>query len=80
MPVLIEEPVKIKNDDNILYNIRLKLVSEKIHEKSQDKIMFFFQVLYNTENSDLFALMEELETKEPTSIMPIFLGEKETTY
>ncbi len=37
----------------------------------------FFQVLFNTENSDLFALMEELETKEPTSIMPFFRGQKD---
>ena len=41
MPVRIEEAIKIKNDDNILYNLRLKLVSEKIREKSQDKIIFF---------------------------------------
>ncbi len=42
MPELVETPPFVKDDDNIIYNTKLKLVSEKINEKSQEKIFFFF--------------------------------------
>ena len=76
MPELVETPPLIKEDDNIIYNTRLRLVSEKINEKSQDRLMLF-QVLCNSENDELFALMEELETKKPDSIMCCFRGQRD---
>ena len=76
MPVLIEEEPKIRNDDKIVYDIRLRLLTEKIMEKTQDTIMFF-QVLYVAPNNPLFTLMEELETDEPTAIMPFFRGQRD---
>ena len=36
MPELVETQTKFKDDDNIVYNTKLKLMSEKIHEKSND--------------------------------------------
>ncbi len=33
MPKIIEEPIKIRKDDYVLHNLKLKLVSEKINEK-----------------------------------------------
>ncbi len=76
MPVLIEEEPKIRNDDKIVHNIRLRLLTEKVMEKTQDIIMFF-QVLYVAPNNPLFTLMEELETDEPTAIMPFFRGQRD---
>ena len=76
MPVLIEEEPKIRNDDKICHDIRLRLLTEKIMEKTQDIIMFF-QVLYVAPNNPLFTLMEELETDEPTAIMPFFRGQRD---
>ncbi len=76
MPVLIEEQPKIKNDDSICNNVKLKLITEKIMEKSNETLMFF-QVLYNSDNNELFELMEELETKNPDGIMPFFRGQRD---
>ncbi len=77
MPVPIEDEPKIKNDDSSrVNNVRLKLVTEKIMEKSNDVIMFF-QVLYVAPNNELFSLMEELETNNPDSIMPFFRGQRD---
>ena len=76
MPVLIEEEPKIKNDDKICNNVRLRLITEKIMEKTNDTLMFF-QVLYMAPNNELFSLMEELETENPTAIMPFFRGQRD---
>ena len=76
MPVLIEEQPKLKSDDTVCNNVKLKLITEKIMEKSRD-ILMFFQVLYTSENDELFELMEELETNNPDSIMPFFRGQKD---
>ena len=76
MPVLIEEQPKIKNDDSTCNNVKLKLITEKIMEKSNDTLMYF-QVLYNSDNNELFEVMEELETKNPDSIMPFFRGQRD---
>ena len=43
MPEIIKEPIKIRNDDYVLYNLKLKLVSEKINERNQEILMFFFK-------------------------------------
>ncbi len=71
MPELVETPPFVKDDDNIIYNTKLKLVSEKMIEKTREKLMFF-QVLFNNDNNELFALFEELETNNPDYIFPFF--------
>ncbi len=69
MPELVEAPPFVKDDDNIVYNTKLKLVSEKMIERTREKILFF-QVLFS--NDELFDLFEELETKNPDYIFPFF--------
>ncbi len=71
MPELVETPPFVKDDDSICANTKLKLVSEKIIEKTREKLMFF-QVLFNNDNNELFALFEELETSNPDYIFPFF--------
>ncbi len=71
MPELVETPPFVKDDDSICANTKLKLVSEKMIEKTREKLMFF-QVLFNNDNSELFALFEELETRNPDYIFPVF--------
>ncbi len=73
MPELVEAPPFVKDDDNIVYNTKLKLVSEKMIERTREKILFF-QVLFS--NDELFDLFEELETKNPDYIFPFFLRQK----
>ncbi len=71
MPELVETPPFVKDDDSICANTKLKLVSEKMIEKTREKLMFF-QVLFNNDNNELFSLMEELETRNPDYIFPFF--------